>query len=287
MNLPKPFSRAAGTFSLIQIFLLTAAMPLAAANEGIQLKKGDKVSINVFEEASLSGSFEVGPDGSIVFPLLGIIDAEGRKAGEVATEIEAKLEDGYIRDAQVVVALSEESILPPHTITVIGQVAAPGQVQFPAGTEMDLFTAVAAAGGIGERGNRDHIELKRKSGSSLRSQYVSLGGNGVLKLHDGDTLIVHAKPIVAVEVATITVIGEVKSPGKLKISREEPLDLIGAIASAGGFTNTARPSKVIVRRNAADGVKAYEFNVSKMQRSNAEPFLLQPGDTITVPESIF
>ena len=87
--------------------------------------------------------------------------------------------------------------------------------------------------------------------------------------------------------ATITVTGEVKNPGQLEISRGEPLDLIGAIASAGGFTNTARPSKVIVRRLEGEGVSAFEFNVSRMQRTNAEPFLLQPGDTIVVPESIF
>lgn len=265
----------------------TFFVPLLPANEGISLKKGDTVNVNVFEEASLSGTFEVGPDGGIVFPLLGMIDAAGKKAAEVASEIESRLEDGYIRDAQVVVAIAEESILPPHSVTVIGQVAAPGQVAFPAGTEMDVFTAIAAAGGIAERGNRNQIELKRKSGGSLHSQFVSLDGNGILRLRHGDTLIVHARKIIAAEIATITVIGEVKSPGKLEIRGDTPLDLIGAIASAGGFTNTARPSKVIVRRNTPEGVRALEFNVSRMQRSNAEPFLLQPGDTVTVPESIF
>ena len=63
--------------------------------------------------------------------------------------------------------------------------------------------------------------------------------------------------------------------------------LIGAIAIAGGFTDLARPSKVVVRRITDDGVKAFEINVSKMQRDQTNPFMLEPNDTVTVTESIF
>ena len=68
---------------------------------------------------------------------------------------------------------------------------------------------------------------------------------------------------------------------------EVPLDLIGAIARAGGFTDLARPSKVVVRRNTPQGIRTYEVNVSRMQKDQTQPFMLQPGDTVTVPESIF
>ena len=39
----------------------------APAVRNVELKSGDTVSVNVFDEASLSGVFSVGPDGTIVF----------------------------------------------------------------------------------------------------------------------------------------------------------------------------------------------------------------------------
>ncbi|MAS96537.1 MAG: hypothetical protein CMO55_25390 [Verrucomicrobiales bacterium] len=262
----------------------------APAVRNVELKSGDTVSVNVFDEASLSGVFSVGPDGTIVFPLLGSIAAVGRNPSEIASDIESKLEQDYIRDAQVVVALAEESELPPQAVTVIGQVETPGQVTFKAGSSLDLFTAIASAGGLAERGNRSRIELKRRFGDDLRTQFLSLDSDRVYRMQNGDTLIVHAIPEVVVEekkMATVTLIGEVKSPGALEMDPEVPLDLIGAIARAGGFTDLARPSKVVVRRNTPQGIRTYEVNVSRMQKDQTQPFMLQPGDTVTVPESIF
>ena len=258
--------------------------------DDVILKVGDTVSVNVFDEISLSGTFVIGPEGSIVYPLLGNIEAKGRNPGVIASEIEARLEAEYIRDAQVAVALSEESELPPDTVTVIGQVATPGKVNFKAGTTIDLFTAIASAGGLTDKGNKNKIELKRKSGDTLHSQNLTLDGNRVYSLKDGDTLIVHSIPVakvVAKPVATITLIGEVRNPGSIDMDPENPLDIIGAIARAGGFTDLARPSKVIVRRNTSQGIRTYEVNVAKMQRDQSEPFMLQAGDTISVSESFF
>ncbi len=73
---------------------------------------------------------------------------------------------------------------------------------------LSLFTAIASAGGLTERGNKSRIELKRRSGSDLTTQILNLETNRVSKLQDGDTLIVHAIPEVVVEeeqVVTITV----------------------------------------------------------------------------------
>ena len=103
---------------------------------------------------------------------------------------------------------------------------------------------------------------------------------------DGDTLIVAALPlsdILGNQEVMITILGQVKNPGNIKMNPKQPFDLIAALAAAGGFTDKARPSKVTVRRKA----KSYEFNATKMQRSNDERFIIEAGDIITVPESIF
>lgn len=258
--------------------------------ENLKLKTGDIVSINVFGEASLTGAFTVGPGGEIVFPLLGSIPAAGITAVELGDKIKALLEADYIRGAQVSVAITEEAKLAPNTITVIGQVMRPGQVAFEKDTPMDLFTAISTAGGITERGDRSRIELKRRENEDLRTQTLNLESDRVLKLRDKDTVIVHALPekIVAEKIIqTVTVIGEVKTPGQVPLKDDQPLDIITAIAMSGGFTDVARPSKVVVRRSTEAGVQSIEVNVSKMQKDNSQPFILQPNDTVTVPQSVF
>lgn len=258
--------------------------------ENLKLKTGDIVSINVFGEPSLTGAFTVGPGGEVVFPLLGSIPAAGITAVEVGDKIKALLEADYIRSAQVAVAITEEAKLAPNTITVIGQVMRPGQVAFEKDTPMDLFTAISTAGGITDRGDRSRIELKRRENEDLRTQTLNLESNRVLKLRDKDTVIVHALPekIIAEKVIqSVTVIGEVKTPGQVPLKDDQPLDIITAIAMSGGFTDVARPSKVIVRRATEGGVQSIEVNVSKMQKDNSQPFLLLPNDTVTVPQSVF
>ena len=258
--------------------------------ENLKLKTGDIVSVNVFGETSLTGAFPVGPGGEIVFPLLGGIPAAGLTSTELGEEIKKRLEADYIRSAQVAVAIAQEAKLAPETVTVIGQVMRPGQVAFEKGTPMDLFTAISTAGGLTERANRMHIELKRREKDDLRTQVLDLESDRVLKLRDKDTVIVHAVPekIVAEKVIqTVTVIGEVRNPGQVAIKDDQPLDIITAIAMAGGFTDVARPSKVVVRRNGPNGVETFEVNVSKMQRDNSQPVFLQPNDTVTVPQSVF
>lgn len=257
------------------------------------LKEGDVVSVNVFNEESLSGVFSVGVDGHLVFPLLGAIPAKGSTAAQVGERIKEQLEKDYIREAQVVAALMKESELPPDTVTVIGEVAAPGQVSFKQGNSMDLFTAVASAGGLAERANRNRIELKRRVGSDLQTHFLSLEKDRVFSLRNGDTVVVHAVPpeVVVVkepvEPVSVTVIGAVKTPGVIKMNPEAPLDVVGAIASAGGFSNVARGSRVVVRRVTESGVQTFELNVTKMQRDGSKPFMLQANDTISVPESLF
>lgn len=259
--------------------------------ENLLLKPGDIVSVNVFGEPSLTGAFPVGPEGNIVFPLLGQIPAAGITSSSLGDDIRARLEQDYIRSAQVSVAIAQEAKLAPHAVTVIGQVMRPGQVAFEQGSPMDLFTAISTAGGLTEQANKSRIELKRREGGDLRSRTLDLEGDRVLKLFDKDTVIVHAlPPKVEIEKVplTVTVIGEVKTPGQVVVKDGQPIDIISAIAMAGGFTAVARPSKVYVRRPTPGGdVQTFEVNVSKMQKDNSQPFMLQPNDTVTVPQSVF
>jgi polysaccharide export outer membrane protein len=86
----------------------------------------------------------------------------------------------------------------------------------------------------------------------------------------------------------VTVLGEVQKPGQVQIPPEGGLDLLGAIALAGGYTRVANPSDVIVRRviNGHDVVA--RVDAKRLARdTKVQEFLVQPGDRISVGESLF
>jgi polysaccharide export outer membrane protein len=86
----------------------------------------------------------------------------------------------------------------------------------------------------------------------------------------------------------ITILGQVRAPGEMELPVEGGLDLLGAIAMAGGFTRIADPGRVTVRRNVDGKDIVLKVNAKDLEKNdNVKPFLVKPGDTITVPESIF
>jgi polysaccharide export outer membrane protein len=76
-------------------------------------------------------------------------------------------------------------------------------------------------------------------------------------------------------------LGEVRKPDVYKIkSRVTVLD---AIAMAGGFTDLARPNKVIVLRNSPAGPQRIKINVKELvANDHGTPFYLETLDTVYV-----
>jgi protein involved in polysaccharide export with SLBB domain len=86
----------------------------------------------------------------------------------------------------------------------------------------------------------------------------------------------------------VTVLGEVQKPGQVEIPPEGGLDLLGAIALAGGYTRVADPSRVIIRREQNGHDVVLKVNASKLARDvEVQQLLVQPGDRISVGESLF
>jgi polysaccharide export outer membrane protein len=86
----------------------------------------------------------------------------------------------------------------------------------------------------------------------------------------------------------VTVLGEVQRPGQVAIPPEGGLDLLGAIALAGGYTRVADPSHVIVRREVNGHDLVLKVDARKLARdAQVQPFSVQPGDRISVAESIW
>jgi len=79
----------------------------------------------------------------------------------------------------------------------------------------------------------------------------------------------------------ISVLGEVRKPDVYRIKNR--VTVLDAIAMAGGFTDLARPNKVIVIRNASSGPQRIKINVKQLVADDTRaPFFLQPLDTVYV-----
>ena len=82
-----------------------------------------------------------------------------------------------------------------------------------------------------------------------------------------------------------TMLGQVNRPGSYEMPDGSPegVDLLEAIAMAGGYTRIAAPERITVKR-ANEVVKV---NGKRLAHGNRDNFTVLPGDTVTVGESIF
>ena len=86
-----------------------------------------------------------------------------------------------------------------------------------------------------------------------------------------------------------SILGQVNHPGSLEMPESSPggVDLLEAIALAGGYTRIAAPERITVRRHNANGDQIFKVNAKRFTKGAGGGFLVEPGDTITVGESIF
>jgi len=84
-----------------------------------------------------------------------------------------------------------------------------------------------------------------------------------------------------------TILGAVTKPGSYFFPTGESLTLLQVIGMAGGYTRAANASKVTVQRGGTRG-RVIDVDAKRLSRSSdATPFRIEPGDVITVAESIF
>jgi len=83
-----------------------------------------------------------------------------------------------------------------------------------------------------------------------------------------------------------TILGQVNRPGSYEMPEGSPtgIDLLEAIAMAGGYTRIAAPGRITIRRN---GDQSLKVDAKRIARGAGAGFRIEPGDTITVAESIF
>jgi polysaccharide export outer membrane protein len=157
-------------------------MPVAAParyDAVYHLGAGDKLRVVVYGQEGLTNTYAIDAGGSITMPLIGSVPARGRTTAGLASEISAKLRNGFIREPSVAVEI--ESYRP---FFILGEVAAPGQ--YPYVPNMTVESAVAIAGGFSPRARRDSVTVTH-SDSSGTGRFVVPPGTSI---SPGDTVLV-------------------------------------------------------------------------------------------------
>lgn len=79
----------------------------------------------------------------------------------------------------------------------------------------------------------------------------------------------------------ISVLGEVRKPDVYKIKNR--VTVLDAVAMAGGFTDLARPNRIVVLRKTPAGPARFIVNINQLvEDKNGTPFYLEPLDTVYV-----
>ena len=104
--------------------------------------------------------------------------------------------------------------------------------------------------------------------------------------------LVNAQVLVFIEqynAKQVSVLGEVKNPGKYELPGEKEMTLMQAIAMAGGFTKFADLTKTKVMRFENGKKKTIVINVKSITEKGDKDkdIVLQAEDIVVVPESFF
>lgn len=142
---------------------VAAPAPAPAPASTYRINSGDELEIYVWGEERLQRTVKVLPDGTIAFPLVGQIQAQGRLPQDLEAIIRGGLEDQYRGEAPQVTV----SVLSPSGIqfSVMGRVNGPGT--FSPGRYVNVLEALSMAGGPSEFAKLDDIVIVRNIGDKL------------------------------------------------------------------------------------------------------------------------
>ncbi len=151
----------------------------------------DVLRVDVWKEPEMSQTVPVRPDGKISLPLLNDVQAAGFTPMQLTTQLTDRMKK-YLEDPHVTVTVTTVG---SRRVFILGQVGRPGA--FPLLSDMTVFQALSAAGGISEYANAKRIYvLRNENGKQVKLPFNykdALRGTNQQQnflLKPGDTIVV-------------------------------------------------------------------------------------------------
>ncbi len=144
-----------GTAPSIEVAELSA-LPAPSLEETSVIRPQDSVRISVLGFPDLSRELVIANSGTFQFPLIGVIQADGRTPLAISQDIATRLRGDYVVNPEVTVDVIEQ---PGRLVTVGGEVNRPGM--HSALRSMSLLEAVALGGGTGDTAKLSEVLIFR------------------------------------------------------------------------------------------------------------------------------
>jgi len=270
----------------VLIFILSFILPVISFKDLFSQEKkeyilnpGDLIEIDVYGEPDLHTSTRISEEGSINFPLLGNLKVKGLSVQELEKLITELLAQDYLVNPQVSVFVREYA-----KVFVSGLVRQPGAYDLK--EPLTLLSAISLAGGFLPEADTTQVKLIRNVDGKIYVERINID-----KIMDNTIPDILLKPndkIEVIEAGKISIIGQVQRPGSYPFRRG--MTLMEAIGIAGGFRDIANiDGTSIVRAQEGKKRSIIRIRVSDITKrgDKSKDILLQPGDTIVVPESLF
>ncbi len=135
--------------------------------------QGDVLVISIWKDESLTREVVVLPDGTITFPLIGTVIAEGKTVSGLKRDIEEKIKR-FVPDPVLFVSVRSANSM---YVYVIGRVNNPGR--FVLNSNVNVLQALAMAGGLTPFAEKNAIKIIRTDNG--KSSMMKFRYNDVIK----------------------------------------------------------------------------------------------------------
>lgn len=268
-------------YKLIPVFIAAISFftGLALANDYI-IGDGDRLNVSVWKEPDLSDQVIVRPDGKITLPAIGDVVAAGKFPQTLAFDIERELRR-VVKEPIVTLTVVEVT---NNNVFVAGG-GVPSAV-VPLTGRLSLFKFLCRFSTF------ENADLKSayvmRNGEIIKDNFYSLFIEGDFS----QDIALLANDIVFIpnhRDNKVYVVGAVKEPKYIYYRNE--MKILDAILEAGGFTEYADQSDVVVIRklNVNQPNREIEADIEALTKGKGlhHNIVLQPGDYIVVSEGIF
>lgn len=254
----------AASLLLVPLAFSAPANAQAAQSQGYVLGPNDNIAVRVYGQNEFDVQTRVKPDGSIVMPLIGRVEAQGKTVITLADEITRRLVSGnFLKDPIVNVEVVEYN---SRYVRVAGKVGAPGLVPLDRSTK--LLDILLRSGWINPAGSQFITIRRAADGKELKinTEELARGNTADITLESGDTLFV-------ADAELVYVTGAVARPGAYPL--KPGMTVTDVIAQAGGVGPTGSGGKVGLKRGGAK-----EADADQQTK-------LEAGDVINIRERLF